>query len=125
MYVKIVCNLQPFMKDLVSLEGYTASLSCGSCRKEKPKMRMVRNVFLNKIEITCDIHESLYFLPHKNHNESLSMSRILVFRLTMTRTRLIHYRNLRSRCIGPGPFPLLSIVRFLLTLRLFVAFFSQ
>ncbi len=50
----------------------------------------------------------------------------------MTRTILIHYGNLGSSCIGsscigsscirPGPFALLSIARFLQTLRLFVAF---
>ncbi len=83
---------------------------------------MVRNVFSNKIEITCGIHEGLYFLSHKNHHESLSASRVFLFHLTMTRTRLIHRRNLCSSCIGPGPFALLSIARFLPTLSLFVAF---
>ncbi len=110
------------MEDQALLEGYTASLCCGSCRKERPETKMVRKVFSNKIEITCGIHESLYFLPHKNHHESLSASRILVFCLTMTRTRLIHHGNLCSSCTWPGSFPLLRIARFLLTLRLFVAF---
>ncbi len=115
-------NMQPFMEDRVSLEGYTASLCCGSCRKERPETKMVRNVFSNKIETTCGIHERLYFFSHKNHHESLSASRVFLFCLTMTRTRLIHRRTLCSSCIGPGPFALLSIVGFLLTLRLFVAF---
>ncbi len=110
------------MEDRVCFEGYTASLCCGSCRKERPETKMVCNVFSNKIEITCGIHESLYFLPHKNHHESLSASRILVFRLTMTRTKLIHYGNLGSSRTGPGPFALLSITRFLPSLRLFVVF---
>ncbi len=110
------------MKDRVSLEGYTASLCCGFCRKEKPETKIVCNVFSNKIEITCGIHEGLYFLPHNNHHESLLASRILVLRLTITQTRLIHYSNLCSSCIGPGPFALLRIARFLPTLRLFVAF---
>ncbi len=110
------------MEDRVFLEGYTASLCCGPCRKERPETKMVRNVFSNKIEITYGIHKSLYFLPHKNHHESLSASRILVLRLKMTRTRFIHYGNLYSSCIGPGPFAFLSIARFLLTLRFFVAF---
>ncbi len=83
---------------------------------------MVCNIFSNQIEITCGIHESLYFLPHKNHHESLSASRLFVFRLTMTPTRLIHYGNLCSNCIAPGPSGLLSIVRVLPTLRLFVVF---
>ena len=110
------------MEDRVSLEGYTVSLYWGSCGKERLETRMVRNVFSNKIEITCGIHEGLYFLPYKNHHESLSASRILIFCLTMTETRLIHYSNLFSSYIRPGPFALLSIARFLLTLRLFVAF---
>ncbi len=110
------------MKDRVSLEGYTASLCFGSCRKERPEMKMVRNVFSNKIEITCDIHKGLYFLPPKNYHESLSASRILVLCLIMTRTRLIHYSNLCSSCIGLGSFALLSIAGFLPTLRFFVAF---
>ncbi len=80
---------------------------------------MVRNVFSNKIEITCGIHERLYFLTH---HESLSASRVFFFRLTMTRTRFIHRSNLCTSCIGPGPFALLSIARFLPILRLFVAF---
>ncbi len=122
MCAKWVCNLQLFMKDWVSLEGYTASLCCSSCRKEKPETKMVRNVFSNKIEITFGIYEGLYFLPHKNKHKSLLTSKLPVLRLTMTRTRLIHYNNLCSSCIAPGPFALLSIVRFLLTLRLFVAF---
>ncbi len=83
---------------------------------------MVRNVFSNKIKITCGIYKSLYFLSHKDHHESLSASRILVFRLTMTRTRLIHYGNLCSSYTRPGSFALLSIARFFPTLRLFVAF---
>ncbi len=83
---------------------------------------MVCNVFSNKIEITCGIDERRYYLSHKNHHESLSTSRVFLFRLTMTRTRLIHRGNLCSICIGPGPFALLSIARFLPTLRLFVAF---
>ncbi len=119
---KGVCNLQPFMEDRVSLEGYTASLCYGSCRKERPETKMVRNVFSNKIEITCGIQEGLYFLSHKTHHESLSTSLVFLFRLTMTRTRLIHHSNLCSSCIGPGFFVLLSIARFLPTLRLFVAF---
>ncbi len=110
------------MEDRVCLEGYTASLCCGSCKKERPEIKIVRNVFLNKIEITCGIHESLYFLPHKNQHESLSASKVFVFYLTMTQTRLIHHGNLCSSCIGPGPFALLSIARLLPTLRLFVAF---
>ncbi len=110
------------MEDRVCLEEYTASLCFGSCRKERSETKMVRNVFSNKIEITYGIHEILYFLPQKNQHESLSAIRVFVFRLTMTRTRLIHYCNLCSRCIGPGPFALLSIARFLPTLRLFVAF---
>ncbi len=83
---------------------------------------MVRKVFSNKIEITYGIHEDLYFLPYKNHHESLSASKIFVFRLTITQTGLIHCRNLCSNCIGPGFFALLSIARFLPTLRLFMAF---
>ena len=83
---------------------------------------MLRNIFSNKIEITCGIHESLYILPHKNHHESLSVSMILVFCLTMTWIRLIHYSDLCSSYIGPGLFVLLSIARFLLTFRLFVVF---
>ncbi len=106
----------------VSLEGYTASLCCGSCGKDRPETKMVCNVFSNKIVITCGIDERLYFLSHKNHHESLSASRVFLFRLTMTQTILIHRSNLCSSCIGPGPFALLSIARFLLTLRLFVAF---
>ncbi len=111
------------MEYRVSLEGYTASLCCGSCRKVRPEPKMVRNVFSNKIEITCGIHEGLYFLSHKNHHESLSASRVFFFRLTMTRSRLIHRSNLCSSCIGPGPFALLSIARFLPILHLFVAFY--
>ncbi len=110
------------MKDRVSLEGYTAGLCCSSCRKERPETKIVHNVFLNKIEITCDIYECLYFLPDKNHHESLSVSRILVLRQTMIQTRLTHNSNLCSSRIWPGPFPLLSIARFLPTLRLFVVF---
>ncbi len=83
---------------------------------------MVRNVFLNKIKITLGIHKRLYFLSYKNHHESLLASRVFIFCLTMTRTRLIHRSNLWSSCIGPGPFALLSIAGFLPTLRLFVAF---
>ncbi len=56
-------------------------------------------------------------------HESLSTSRIFVFRLTITRTRLIHCSNLCSSCIRPGLFTLLSAARFLLTLRLLVAFY--
>ena len=123
MCAKWICNMQPFMEARVSLEGYTASLCCGSCRKEKPKTKMVRNVFLNEIEITCGLHESLYFFSHKNHHESLSTSRILVLCWTMTQTRLIHYSNLCSSYIGPSRFALLSIARFLSTLRFFVDFF--
>ncbi len=111
------------MEVLVSLEGYTASLCYGSCRKERSKTKMVRNIFLNKIETTCSIQESLYFLPHKDYHESLSASKILVFRLPITRTTLIHCNKLCSTCIGPCPFALLSIARFLSTLGLFVAFF--
>ena len=110
------------MEDQICLEGYTASLCYGSCRKERSKRKMVRNDFSNKIEITCSIQESLYFLPHKNHHESLSASRILLFCLTMTQTRLIHHDNLCSSCIWPGPIMLLKIAGFLLTLRLLVAF---
>ncbi len=110
------------MEDWVSLEGYTVSLCCGSCRKKRPETKMVCNVFSNKIEITCGIHKGLYFLSHKNHHASLSASRVFFFRLTMTWTRLIHRINLCSSCIGPGPFALLSIAGFLPTLRLFVAF---
>ncbi len=123
MCAKLVRNLQSFMEDRVCLERYTASLCCGSCRKERPETKMVRNFFSNKIEITCGIHESLYFLPYKNHHESSSANRVVVFRLTMIRTRLIHYGNLCSSCIRPGLFALLSIARFLPTLRLLVAFF--
>ena len=122
MFAKWVRNLQPFIEDRVCLEGYTASLCCGPCRKERPETKMVRKVFSNKIEITCGIHESLYFLPHKNHHESLTTTKILVFRLTITQTRLIHYCNLWSSCIGPGPLALLSIAGFLPTLLPFVAF---
>ncbi len=110
------------MEDRVSLEGYTASLCCGFERKEKPETKMVRNVFSNKIENTCGIHEGLYFLSHKNHHESLSASKVFLFRLTMTQTRLIHRSNLCSSCIEPVPFVLLSIAGFLPALRLFVAF---
>ncbi len=83
---------------------------------------MVRNVFSNKIEITCGIHEGLYFLAPKNYHELLSESRILVFRLTMTGTRLINYENLYSSCIRPGHFAFFSIARFLPTFSLFVTF---
>ena len=110
------------MKNRVSFEGYTASLCGGSCMKKRPKTKMVYNVLLNKIEITCGIHKDLYFLPCKNHHESLLASKIFVFRLTMTQTRLIHFSNLCSSCIGPGFFALISIAGFLLILRLFVAF---
>ncbi len=110
------------MEDWVSLERYTASLCYGSCRKERPETKMVSNVFLNKIEITYDIHEGLYFLSYKNHHQLLSASRVFLFRLTMTRTRLIHCSNLCSSCIGPDSFALLSIPGFLPTLRLFVVF---
>ncbi len=122
MFAKWVCNLQPFMEDRISLEEYTANLCFGSCRKGRPKTKMVRNVFSNKIGITCGIHESLYFLPYKNHHESLSASRIFVFCLTMTWTRLIYCSNLCCSCIWPSLFTLLSIAGFLLILRLFVAF---
>ncbi len=110
------------MENRVCFEGYTASLYCGSCRKEKQETKMVCNVLLNKIEITCGIYEGPYFLPHKNHHESLSASKIFALRLTMTQTRLFHCSNTCSSCIKPGFFALLSIVRFLLTLRLFVIF---
>ncbi len=110
------------MEDRVSLEGFTASLCNGSCMNERPKTKMVRDVFSNKIENTCSIHEGLYFMSQKNHHESLSASRVFLFRLTMTRTRLIHRSNLCSICIGLGPFALLSIAGFLPTLHLFVAF---
>ncbi len=110
------------MENRVSLEGYTASLCCGSCKKEKPKTKMVHNVLSNKIEITCGIHEALYFIPHKNHHESLSASRILVVRLTIIPLRLIYCCNICSSYVGPGFFTLLSIARFLPTLRFFVAF---
>ncbi len=83
---------------------------------------MVRNVFSNKIEITCDIHEGLYFLPHKNNHESLSVSGILLFCLTMTWTRVSPRSNLCSNYIGPGLFALLSIARFLPILPFFVVF---
>ncbi len=122
MCAKSVRNLQPFMEDQICLKGYTASLCCGSCRKERSKTKMVRNDFSNKIKITCNIHESLYFLPHKNHHESLSASRILLFHLMITQTRLIHHSNLCSSCIGPGPSALLRIAGFLPKLCLFVAF---
>ncbi len=111
------------MEDRVCLEKYTASLCCGSCRKEKPKTKMVHNVLLNKIEIACGIHKGLYFLPYKKYHKSLSASRIFVFCLTITWTRLIHCNNLCSSCIGPGFLTLLSIAGFLPTLHLFVAFF--
>ncbi len=110
------------MEDRVCLKGYTASLCCGSCRKKRPETKMIRNVFLNKIEITCGIHEDLYFLPYKNYDESLSASRIFLLRLTMPRTRLIHCSNLCSGCIVPGFFALLSIAGFLPTLHFFVVF---
>ena len=122
MYAKWVCNLQLFMEYRISLKGYTASLCCSSCRKERPETKMVRNISSNKIEITCDIYEGLYFIPYKNHHESLSPSKIFVFRLTMTWTRLIQCSNLCSSCIGPGFFALLTIAGFLLTLHLFVTF---
>ncbi len=110
------------MGDRVGLDGYTASLCGGSCRKNRLETKMVCNVFSNKIEITCSIHKGLYFMLYKNHHESLKASRILVFRLTMTWSRLIHCSNLRSSYVGPGLFALLSIAGFFLILRLFVAF---
>ena len=110
------------MEDRICLEEYTTSLCCSSCKKVRPETKMVRNVLSNKIEITCGIHEGLYFFPYKNHHESLAASRIFVFCLTMTQTRLIHCSNLYSSCIGPGFLALLSIAGFLLTLRPFVAF---
>ena len=110
------------MEDRVSLEGYTFNLCCSSCRKKRPKTEMVCNVLSNKIEITRSIHKGLYFLPYKNHHESLLASEIFVFCLTMTQTRLIYYSQLCSGCIGLGLFALLSIARFLSTLRLFVTF---
>ncbi len=121
MCAKWVRNLQPFMEDQISLEEYTASLCCGSLRNEKLETNMVQNVYSNRIEITCDIHKSLYFLPYKNHHESLPARRVFVHRLTMTWTRLIHCSNLCSSSIGLGFFALLSLAGFLLTLRLFVA----
>ncbi len=111
------------MEDRVSLEGYTASLCCDSCKKKRLETKIVCNVFSNKIEIICGIHKGLYFLPYKNYQESLSASRILVLCLTMTQTRLIHCSNLCSSCIGSGFFALLSIAGFLLILRFFVTFF--
>ncbi len=110
------------MEDQVSLGEYITSLCCGSCRKERPKTKMVHIVYSNKIEITCGIHKGLYFLLYKNHSKSLSASKIFILRLTMTRTKPIHCSNLYSRCIGAGLFALLSIAGFLPTLRLFVAF---
>ena len=112
------------MEDRACLEGYTVSLCCSSCRKETSERKIVRNVVLNKIEITCGIHEGLYFLLYKNHHESLSASKIFVFRLTLTWTRLIHCSNSCSRCIGPGFSSLFIIAGFLPTFRLFVAFSS-
>ncbi len=122
MCAKRVRNLQPFMKDQVSLEKYTASLCCGSCGKQRPETKMVCNVLSNTIEIICSIYKGLYFLLNKNHQKSLSVSRIFVFCLTMTQTRLIYCSNLYSNSIGPGLFALLSIAGFLPTLHLFVAF---
>ncbi len=83
---------------------------------------MVHNVFSNKIEITCGIHEGLYFFLYKNHHESSSVCRTFVLFLTMTSIRLIHFSNLYSSCIGPGFFALLCIAEFLPTLRFFVVF---
>ena len=110
------------MEDQICLEGYTAYLCCGFCKKERPETKMVRNVFSNKIDITCGIHENLYLLPYKNHHESLSASSIFILCLTMNQTGLIHYINLLFSCIGPDFFALLSIAGFLPTLLLFVAF---
>ncbi len=101
MCIKWVRNLQPFMEDRICLDGDTSTLYCGSCRKEKPETKMAHNVPSNKIEITCGIHEDLYFLPYKNHHESFSASKIFVLRRTMTQTRLIHRSNLCSSGIGP------------------------
>ncbi len=98
------------------------SLFCGSCSKERPETKVVYNVLANKIEITCDIDEGLYFLPYKNHHESLSANKIFAFCLTTTWTRLIYCSNLCSSNIGPGFFPLLSIAGFLPTFRFFVVF---
>ena len=110
------------MRDRVYLERYTTSWCCRSCKKKRPETKMVRNVFSNKIEITCGIHEGLYFLLYKNHHESSSVCRTFVLFLTMTSIRLIHFSNLYSSCIGPGFFALLCIAEFLSTLRFFVVF---
>ncbi len=83
---------------------------------------MVRNVLSNRIEIICDIHKGLYFFHYKEQHEALLTSKIFVFRLTMTWTRLIHCKNLCPSCIRPGFFMLLSIARFLPILRLFILF---
>ena len=112
------------MEDPVSLLEYTASLCCGSCRKQGPETITVRKVFLNKIEITRGIHKGLHFLPYKNYHESLSARKIFLLRLTITQTRLIHYSKLYSSCIEPGLFALLSIAVFLPTLRLYVVSFT-
>ncbi len=111
------------MENRVSLEEYTASLCYGSCRKKRLETMMVRNVFLNKIEITCGIYMGLFFLPYKNHHKSLSASRILVLHLTMTQTKLIHCGYLCSSCIWLGLLVLLSIAGFLSTLPSLWAFF--
>ncbi len=122
MYAEWVCNLQLFIEDRVFLKGYTASLYFGSCKKERLETKMVRNVLLDKIEITYGIHQGLYFLTYKKHHESLSVNRIFVLCLTMIQTRLIHCSNLCSSCIGPAFFALFSITLFLPKLCLFVAF---
>ncbi len=110
------------MEDQVCLAEYIASLCFGSCRKERLETKMIRNVFSNKNEITCGIHQGLYCLAKKNHYESLSTSKINLLCLTMTQTRLIYCSNLCSSCIRSGFFALLSIAGFLPTLRLFVIF---
>ncbi len=83
------------------------------------RQRWSTSFFSNKIQITCGIHKDLYCLFYKNHLDSLSASKIFVFRLTMTQT------NLCSRCIRPGFFALFSIAGFFLTLRLFVTVFQN
>lgn len=112
-----------FVKYQVSVKKNTISFCYNSCRKKKLEIKIVCNVFLNKIKVTCIINKGLNLFFHKNYYKLLLLRTIFIFQLTITRTSLFYYNKLYSSCIKPKFFVLLSIARFFLTLHLFIAFF--
>ena len=77
---------------------------------------MVYNVSLNKIEITWNIHEGLYFLVSKSQQKWLTTSMVSIFCLTLINTKLTQSGYFYSDGIRSSLFVLLGIAQFFLIL---------